>query len=163
VPVKGLSDPVEAYELTGADLARTRMQIVAARGLTRFVGRDTEMSTLHRALELMRQGHGQVVAVVGEPGIGKSRLFWEFTHSHHTLGSLILESASVSHGKATAYLPLADLLREYFQIERRDDARHAAEKLTGKVLMLDRALEPHLPALTALIERRTTWPKSVYL
>jgi class 3 adenylate cyclase/predicted ATPase len=151
-PVKGVAAPVEVYELTGAGLARTRMQIVAARGFTRFVGRDTEMSALDRALDLMRQGHGQVVAIVGEPGIGKSRLFWEFTHSHHTHGALVLECASVSHGKATAYLPLADLLREYFRIERRDDARHAAEKVTGRVLMLDRALEPQLPALMALVD-----------
>ena len=152
VPVKGLSEPVEVFEITGAGLARTRMQVVAARGFTRFVGRDTEMNALHRAIALMHQGHGQVVAVVGEPGIGKSRLFWEFTHSHHTHGSLILESASVSHGKATAYLPLADLLREYFRIDSRDDARRVAEKVTGRVLMLDRALEAHLPALMALLD-----------
>ncbi|MBI3455716.1 MAG: AAA family ATPase [Candidatus Rokubacteria bacterium] len=152
VAVKGLTEPVEAYELTGAGLARTRMQILAARGFTRFVGRDTEMDALRRAIDLVDRGHGQVVVVVGEPGVGKSRLFWEFTHSHRTHGSLVLESASVSHGKATAYLPLADLLREYFRIESRDDARRVAEKVTGKVLTLDRALEPHLPALMALLD-----------
>jgi class 3 adenylate cyclase/tetratricopeptide (TPR) repeat protein len=152
VPLKGLSAPVEAYELTGAGLARTRMQIVAARGFTRFVGRATESDALHRAIGLVHEGHGQVVAVVGEPGIGKSRLFWEFTHSHYTHDAMILESASVSHGKATAYLPLADLLREYFRVDGHDDARRAAEKITGKVLALERALEPHLPALLALLD-----------
>jgi class 3 adenylate cyclase/predicted ATPase len=152
VPVKGLSEPIQAYELIGAGLARTRMQVVAARGFTRFVGRDPEIASLQRAMELTRQNHGQVVAAVGEPGIGKSRLFWEFTHSHHTQGSLILESASVSHGKATAYLPLGDLLRDYFRIDNHDDARRIAEKITGKVLMLDRVLEPHVPALMALLD-----------
>ncbi len=150
--VKGLTEPIEAYELTGAGFARTRMQILAARGFTRFIGRDTEMDALGRALDLVDHGHGQVVAAVGEPGVGKSRLFWEFTHSHRTHGSLVLESASVSHGKATAYLPLADLLREYFRIESRDDARRVAERVTGKMLTLDRALEPHLPALMALLD-----------
>jgi class 3 adenylate cyclase/predicted ATPase len=152
VVIKGLSRSLEAYELTGAGLARTRMQILAARGFTRFVGRDVEMDAVRRAIDLVHRGHGQVVAVVGEPGVGKSRLFWEFTHSHRTDGALVLEGPSVSHGKATAYLPLADLLREYFRIESGDNARRMAEKVTGKVLTLDRALEPHLAALMALLD-----------
>jgi class 3 adenylate cyclase/predicted ATPase len=152
VGVKGLPEPVEAYELLGADLARTRMQILAARGFTRFIGRDPETDALRRAIDLVGRGHGQVVAVVGEPGVGKSRLFWEFTHSHRTHGWLVLESASVSHGKATAYLPLVNLLRDYFRIESGDDGRRVAEKVTGKVLTLDRALEPHLPAVRTLLD-----------
>ena len=83
-----MSDPVEVYEVTGAGVARTRLQAAAARGLTRFVGRDAETEQLRKALEQARAGHGQVVAVVGEPGVGKSRLFYEFTHSHRTEGWL---------------------------------------------------------------------------
>ena len=89
---------------------------------------------------------------MGEPGVGKSRLFWEFTHSHRTQGWLIVESSSVSYGKATAFLPLVDLLRTYFQIEARDEARKIREKVTGKLLSLDRALEPSLPALLWLLD-----------
>jgi hypothetical protein len=77
LPVKGLADPVEVYEVTGAGPARTRLQATARRGLTRFIGRDAEMELLRLALERAGSGHGQVVAVVGEPGVGKSRLFWE--------------------------------------------------------------------------------------
>ena len=102
VPVKGLREPVEVYELIGAGAARSRLQAAAARGLTRFVGRDAELEQLRRALERAGGGHGQVVALVGEPGVGKSRLVWEFTHSHRTQGWLVLESGSVSYGKATA-------------------------------------------------------------
>jgi len=80
VPVKGLSAPVEVFELVGAGPIRRRLQAAAARGLTRFVGRQTELEALHQALERASAGHGQVIAVVGEPGVGKSRLFWEFTH-----------------------------------------------------------------------------------
>ncbi len=80
---------------------RSRLQAAAARGLTTFVGRDAEMDTLFTALEQAKMGKGQVAAVVGEPGVGKSRLFWEFTHSHRTHGCLLLEAASVSYGKAT--------------------------------------------------------------
>src|SRR5262249_18732999 len=99
--VKGLPDPVEVYELSGAAAARTRLQASAARGLTRFVGRSAEMEQLVEALALARDGHGQVVAVVGEPGVGKSRLYWEFIHSHRTAGWLVLEASSISYGKAT--------------------------------------------------------------
>jgi class 3 adenylate cyclase len=152
VPVKGLPEPVEIYELLRAGLVRPRLQAAVARGLTHFVGRGTELEQLHQALARAAAGHGQIVAGVGEPGVGKSRLFYEFTRSHHTHGWLLLASNSVSYGKATAYLPVIDLLKGYFGIEPRDDARRLREKLTGKLLTLDRALEPLLPALLALLE-----------
>ena len=152
VTLKGIGQPVEVYELTGAGSARTRFQAVAARGLTRFVGRNAELAQMFSALERSHAGHGQVVALVGEPGVGKSRLVWEFTHSYRTPGWLVLESASVSYGKASAYRPVIDLLKSYFQIEDRDDARRMREKVTGKLLSLDEALKPHLVPLLALLD-----------
>jgi class 3 adenylate cyclase/tetratricopeptide (TPR) repeat protein len=152
VPVRGLAEPVEVYELKGVSGLRTRMQAAAARGLTRFVGRQAELEVLGQALKHAGAGHGQIVALVGEPGVGKSRLIWEFTHSHRTQGWLALESGSVSYGKATAYRPLIDLLKVYFRIEERDDARRLLEKITGKLLTLDKTLEPILPALLALLD-----------
>src|SRR5437867_643462 len=152
VPVKGLADAVEVYEVTGVGPARTRLQAGARRGLTRFVGRDAEVEQLRRAQKLAGEGHGQVAALVGEAGVGKSRLVYEFTHSHRLQGWLILESASVSYGKATSYLPVIDLLKGYFKIQDRDDLREIREKVTGKLLTLDRALEPTLPALLALLD-----------
>ena len=152
INVKGLSEPLESYEVTGAGVVRSRMEAAAARGLSRFVGRDAEMHTLHQALEKAGAGHGQIVAVVGEAGVGKSRLFYEFTRSHRTQGWLLLESGSAAYGKATQYLPIIDLIKSYCQIEARDDGRKICEKLTGKLLTLDRALEPTLPALLALLD-----------
>jgi class 3 adenylate cyclase len=152
VNVKGLSEAVEVYEITGAGPVRSRLQAAAARGLTRFVGRTAEFETLCQALERAGAGHGQVVALVGEPGVGKSRLFWEFTHSRRTVDWLILESGSVSYGKATAYLPVIDLLKAYFNIEDRDDVRKIREKVTGKLLTLDKSLEPTLPAFLTLLD-----------
>ncbi len=152
VNVKGLTEPVEVYEVTGVGATRSRLQAAAARGFTRFVGRDTELETLRRALDKAGSGHGQVVALVGEPGVGKSRLFWEFAHSRRTVDWLILESGSVSYGKATAYLPVIDLLKAYFAIEDRDDVRKIREKVTGKLLTLDKSLEPTLPAFLALLD-----------
>ncbi len=151
VPVKGLAEAVEVYEVTGAGPARTRLQASAVRGLTRFVGRDAEVECLRQALDQASQGHGQVVALVGEPGVGKSRLFYEFTRSHRTRDWLVLESGSVSYGKATPYLPLIDLLKSYFKIDARDDTRAVRAKVTGNVLTLDEALkEAVTPALWLL-------------
>jgi class 3 adenylate cyclase/predicted ATPase len=152
VNVKGLNEPVEVYEVTGAGPVRSRLQAATARGLTRFVGRTTEFETLCQALERAGAGRGQVVALVGEPGVGKSRLFWEFTHSRRTVDWLILESGSVSYGKATAYLPVIDLLKAYFAIEDRDDVRKIREKVTGKLLTLDKSLEATLPAFLTLLD-----------
>jgi class 3 adenylate cyclase/tetratricopeptide (TPR) repeat protein len=152
VNVKGLSEPVEVYEVAGAGLVRSRMEAAAARGLSRFVGRDAEIRALQQALEKAGAGHGQVVAIVGEPGVGKSRLFYEFTRSHRTQGWMILESSSASYGKATPYLPVIDLIKSYCQIEARDGGRKTREKLTGKLLTLDRVLEPSLPAFLALLD-----------
>jgi len=152
IPVKGMSDPVEVFELIGASSARTRLQAAAGRGYTRFVGRDAETEQLRKALEQARLGHGQVVAVMGEPGVGKSRLFHEFIHSHRIEGWLILESGSVSYGKATPYLPLIELLKAYFKIHDRDNQREIREKLTGKLLTLDESLKPTLPAFLALLD-----------
>ena len=107
VPVKGLDAPVEVYELVGAGPARSRLQAAAARGLTRFVGREGELDQLRQALERAGSGHGQIVAIVGEPGVGKSRLVWEVTHSHRVHGWLVLQAGSVSYGKATS-VPAGD-------------------------------------------------------
>src|SRR5499433_1812588 len=136
VRVKGLADAVEVFEVTGAGPARTRFQVAARRGLTRFVGRDTELDQLRRAQRLAGTGHGQIAAIVGEAGVGKSRLIYEFTHSHRLQNWLVLESASVSYGRATSYLPVIELLKGYFKIQDRDDLREMCEKVTGKLLTL---------------------------
>src|SRR2546430_5445460 len=152
MPVKGLAAPVDVCELVGASGIRRRLQATAARGLTRFVGRDTEFAALVQALERAGAGHGQVVAAVGEAGVGKSRLVYEFLHAHHTQGWLRLESSSVSYGKATAYLPVCDLLKAYCHIEDRDDLRTVRAKITGQILTLDDALQDTVPAVLALFE-----------
>jgi class 3 adenylate cyclase/tetratricopeptide (TPR) repeat protein len=150
--IKGLTEPVEVFELTGASAVRSRLQAAAARGLTRFVGRDPEMEQLRRALALAAEGHGQLVAVIGEPGVGKSRLVYEFTHSHRTQDWLIVEANSVFYGKATSYLPVIDLLKGYFKVTDRDTHREIREKVTGKLLTLDEGLRPILSPVLALLD-----------
>jgi predicted ATPase/class 3 adenylate cyclase len=151
-PVKGLPDPVEVFELVRARAVRRRLQASAARGLTRFVGRQQELAALQQALERAGAGHGQVVAVIGEAGVGKSRLVYEFVHSHHTQGWSVLESASVSYGKATPYFPVIDLLKRYAHIDDHDDTRTIRAKMTGQVLTLDETLQDVIPALLSLLD-----------
>jgi len=150
--VKGLVGPIEVYEMLGASTVRSPFAAATTRGLTKFVGRKDEMEQLSQALDHAKAGHGQVVAVVGEPGVGKSRLYYEFGHSHRVQDCLVIESVSVSYGKATAYLPVIELLRNYFRIEGPDDARVVREKVTGRLLSPDRTLEPFLTALLWLLD-----------
>jgi class 3 adenylate cyclase len=150
--VKGLEAPVEVYELVGASGVRRRLQVAALRGLTRFVGRDLELTALVQALERAKAGHGQVVAVVGEAGVGKSRLVYECIHTHRLQGWRVLEAASLSYGKATPYLPLIDLLKRYAHIEDADEPRTIQAKVTGQVLTLDETLQETIPALLWLLD-----------
>jgi class 3 adenylate cyclase len=148
--VKGVSEPVSVFEVTGLGPLRTRLQRAAAHGYTRFVGREREMDTMKHAAELAKTEHGQIVAAVAEAGVGKSRLFHEF-RARNQSGWMVLEAISFSHGRATAYLPLIELLHDYFGIELNDEARRRREKVAGRVAMLDPSLEDALPYLFALL------------
>ncbi|MGO9450300.1 MAG: adenylate/guanylate cyclase domain-containing protein [Candidatus Binataceae bacterium] len=148
--VKGASEPIEVYEVTGLGPLRTRLHRSASRGLSKFVGRTAEIDQMKRVAELARAGHGQIIAAMAEAGVGKSRLFYEFKLISQS-GWLVLEAFSVSHGKASAYHPVIDLLKNYFRITDSDDDRARREKITGRVLALDRALEETMPYLFALM------------
>jgi class 3 adenylate cyclase/tetratricopeptide (TPR) repeat protein len=148
--VKGVSEQVNVYEVTGLGPLRTRLQRAAARGYTKFVGREREMETLQHAGEQAKAGRGQIVAVVAEPGVGKSRLFHEFKAKNQSRW-MVLEAFSVSHGKASAYLPVLDMLHSYFDIRSEDDARKRREKVAGKITVLEGSLEDTLPYLFALL------------
>jgi class 3 adenylate cyclase/tetratricopeptide (TPR) repeat protein/ribosomal protein L40E len=148
--VKGVSEPVNVYEVTGLGPLRTRLQRSAGRGLSKFVGRQAEMDSLKRASEQAKAGRGQIVAAMAEAGVGKSRLLFEFKAKNQS-GWMVLETFSVSHGKASAFFPVIDLLHNYFKIEGEDDQRGRRAKVTGNVLTLDRALEDTLPYLFALL------------
>jgi class 3 adenylate cyclase/tetratricopeptide (TPR) repeat protein len=152
VNLKGRSAPLEVYELVGGGMARSRFQVLADRGLAKFVGRSAEVERLATAFESSVAGHGQTVAIVGEAGVGKSRLLWQFTHSRRTDNCLTLEAASTSYGEAMSYLPVIQLLRGYFQIEGREESRRIREKVVGKLLSLDGGLESSLPPLLALLD-----------
>jgi class 3 adenylate cyclase/tetratricopeptide (TPR) repeat protein len=152
VPVKGLETPVDVYEMVGTGPLRSRLHVAATRGLTPLVGRDGELGLLRQALERAAAGRGQIIALVGEAGVGKSRLVWEVTHSHQTHGWLILESGSVSYGKATPYLPVINFLKRYFKIQDRDDHDEVRVKVSSKLRGFDEPLTATSPALLSLID-----------
>lgn len=148
--VKGVREPLAVYEVLGLGALRTRLQVAAHRGLAKFVGRQAELERLQHAFASAREGRGQIIGVVGEAGVGKSRLFHEFK-GRSQQSCMVLETFSVSHGKAFPYLPLVDLLRNYFQITIHDDERLCREKVAGRLMILDRALEEHLPYVLYLL------------
>ena len=152
VPIKGIVDPLEVHELTGIGPAHTRLQAGARRGLTPFVSREAELEQLRKAQRQVADGRGQVVAVVAEPGVGKSRLVLELTHSTSTDGWLVLECGGVSYGRAMSYLPVINLLRGYFEIREQDAVELVRDKVTTKLLALDSALGPALPALLSVLD-----------
>lgn len=149
--IKGRSEPLPVYEVIGAGPLRTRLQVSAQRGLTRFVGRQHELAQLQNALQQAKSGHGQIIGIRGEPGVGKSRLLHEFKRlcSHECV---VLEAAAVSHGTNVPYLPVITLLKAYVELQPHDDARTRRARLIGKVLSLDRDLEDTLPYLSALLD-----------
>jgi class 3 adenylate cyclase/predicted ATPase len=152
LPIQALAASVEVCALLGTSGMRRRLQTARARGLTCFVGRQTELGILQEALAQAAVGHGQVVAVVGEAGVGKSRLVDECVAAAGPQGWMVLDSAAVSYGQATPYGPVIDLLQRYCAINDRDDPQTVRAKVTGQVLALHATLQDILPALLALLE-----------
>ena len=152
VQVKGLSRPVEAFEITGATAARTRFHAAALRGLTPFVGRQTEIEIFHRLAEQVASGKGQILSMVGEAGMGKSRIVHEFAHRFLPPGWLIVETTSVSYGKATPYFPVIEMLRNYFAITRSEAIPSIQEKVVDRVLELDPTLVDVIAPTLALLD-----------
>jgi class 3 adenylate cyclase/tetratricopeptide (TPR) repeat protein len=151
VQAKGVSRPVDAYELLGATSARKRLHAAVSRGLTPFVGRKTEIEIFQRLIEQTAAGRGQVLSMVGEAGMGKSRLVHEFVHYHVPSGWLVLEGTSVSYGKATVYFPIIELLRRYFAISEAEETESIQAKVIDYVLKLDEMLKDAIPPILALL------------
>jgi class 3 adenylate cyclase/tetratricopeptide (TPR) repeat protein len=143
--VKGISEPLPAFELTEAGRLRSRLERSRARGFTRFVGRDRETASLESALAQAGEGRGQVVGVVGEAGVGKSRLCLEFVEGCRAHGIAVYEAHCPAHGKSVSFLPLLELLRAYFGIAERDSAAEARRKIAGTLLLLGESLRELLP------------------
>jgi class 3 adenylate cyclase/tetratricopeptide (TPR) repeat protein len=148
--LKGKTEPIQAWDVISARVARTRLEVEAERGLTPFVGRERELRLLSDCFEKAKAGHGQVVFLVGEPGIGKSRLLLEF---RRRLGDQTTwsEGRTMSFGRAMAFHPLIDLLRRNFRIEDGDTEAVMVAKIEKGVLRLGEDLRTVIPYLRYLL------------
>ena len=145
--VKGVSEPLRLYALEGAGRLHTRFEAARARGLSRFVGRERELALLEEALAEATAGRGQVVGIVAEPGVGKSRLCWEFVARCRSRGVLVYEAHGLPHGKAIPLLPWLELLRNAFGLAEQDGAEAARDKIAGRMLRLDPGLAEAVPLM----------------
>jgi class 3 adenylate cyclase/tetratricopeptide (TPR) repeat protein len=145
--VRGATEPVHVHELEGAGAMRTRLDRSKARGFSRFVGRADEMATLEASLEKAMGRRGQVVGVVAEAGVGKSRLCWEFAERCRARGVPVYESHAVAHGKSIPFLPVMELLRNVYGVTEHDRPQTAREKITGRLLLLDEEFRDSLPLI----------------
>ncbi len=145
--VRGVSNPVPIFELAGVGDLHTRFDHSRARGLSRFVGRNSELTALDEALELARRGQGQVVGIVGDPGVGKSRLCHEFTESSRARGIRVTQAQGVPHGKTIPLLAWMQLLRGYFGVAETDSPEASRDKIAGRLLQLDPEMRSTLPTV----------------
>jgi class 3 adenylate cyclase/tetratricopeptide (TPR) repeat protein len=145
--VKGVPEPLRVYELQGVGQFRTRLDISRTRGFSRFVGRAEEMQVLESALARAQEGSPQIIGIVGEAGLGKSRLCAEFLERCRTSGLMTYEATGVAHGKAIPFLPILQLCRGFFGITEQDSDTTARERIAGRLLLLDESLRESLPLM----------------
>jgi hypothetical protein len=158
--LKGFSNAVQAFELTGVTTARTRLQAQAARGLSNFVGRQDEIDLFRRLTAEAGSGKGRVLALVGEAGMGKSRLVREFMQLCLPSDWKVVQAFSVSYGKATPFFPVIELLRSYFAVAAGEDSQSARSKVLQRLLALDPSHSAAAPPILALLDALPQSPAS---
>jgi class 3 adenylate cyclase/tetratricopeptide (TPR) repeat protein len=160
VNVKGLTDPIDVFEVVGALASSTRAEL-PARALTPLVGRQAELGQLTAALDVVRQGPGQLVAVTGEAGIGKTRIVQEFLRICRAGGCLAFDAAAQPFTHATGYRTGLDVIRSYFGIDRADSPQSIRDKVGTAMPAVALELADHVPAvlwqLGALEEGHPFW------
>ncbi len=145
--IKGASRPVGVFELAGVGAARSRLDLARERGFSRFVGRSAEMGLLMEALERAQGGDGGSVALVAEPGVGKSRLSHEFVQRCRDEGAEVFEAQAQAHGTAVPFMPVLQMLRSFFGIGEGEPDQTAREKIAGRALLIDPGFNEDLPLL----------------
>ena len=151
VRVKGKKQPQKAYKLLKVGQIGSRIEAASAKGLTRFVGRKNSMAALMQAYAKAQSGFGQVVGILGDAGVGKSRLLMEFRNRLHQEKITYLEGHCLHYGDSMSYLPVLDILRDYFQIKDEEREIIINKKIMHKIARLDERLKSNLPAIRDLL------------
>jgi len=149
--VKGKEEPQVGYELFGTGAAASRLEAAASRGLTRFVGRQASMTALLETYEKVKSGKGQVVGIVGEAGVGKSRLLFEFRHGLSREQSSYLEGRCIHFGSAVPYLPIIDILKSFFEVREGESEIDFKKRIKEEITRLDEKLQWVLPMIQDLL------------
>ena len=150
--VKGIRDPISVHEIVGSTPARSRWEARAARQLSEFVNRETEFAAIARAANGARAGHGQLVALVGDAGMGKSRLAHELVRSMLSADWNVLKTGATPLGSNTALLPFSRMFRDWLDVEDHDSRAEIAAKVDRRLAALDPALSSHVPAVEAILD-----------
>lgn len=153
--VKGKSQPVNAYSVTGTTGRKVRFDLSLERGLTRFVGRENELGLIRDSLEKVKQGRGQILCIIGEAGLGKSRLVHEFKTTLRDEGVSYLEANCISYGTSFSFLPIIEILKSSFEIDDRDDDDLIKAKVESIIERTDAKLRDMVPLILDLISSKT--------
>ena len=151
IAIKGLVDPVEVLELVAVRSNRTGLAGKPTVGLTPLISRREELNALSQALGRVQRGHGQLWALVGEPGIGKSRVVWELIHSPWTDGWRVLTASGLSYGRGTIYLSVIGLIKGCFGIQDQDDTNSIRDKMLARTSRLQSTLGAVVSPLLAML------------
>ncbi len=161
--VKGKTQPLIPYRVVGESAVLTRFEAAEKKGFTTYTGRDQELATLHACLKKAVQGEGQFVTVVGEAGVGKSRLLYEFRHSLDREKITVLQGRCKAYGSDTPYLPFLDALRRGLHLREEDSPAELLEKAVTNIKAIDRSLEQYIPIYLHLLSIRSDYPLPAHL
>ncbi len=149
--VKGKSQPVKACKVIGKTDRKVRFDLSLKRGLTKFVGREKELGLIKDSFENVKKGHGQILCIIGEAGLGKSRLVHEFKTTLRDDDVSYLEGNCISYGKSFSYLPMIEILKNSFDIDDRDDDDLIKAKVEIAVNRIDGKLTDTIPLILDLL------------
>jgi len=151
IKVKGKEKPIETYQVLGLGPAKSRLEAAKARGLAKFIGRRKELEKLIECFGRVKAGHGQVVGIVGDAGIGKSRLVLEFRKSIEKEDLTFLEGQCLTSEQSTPYLSFINIIKEYFEVEEGDRPFVVRKKISSKVAAFDKVLMETIPFLCDML------------
>ncbi len=153
--VKGKVEPQEVFELIAPSEVETRFEASVAKGLNRFVGRKKSMAALMESFKRVQSGSGQLVGIVGEAGVGKTRLMLEFKNRLTPGSYTYLQGQCLHYGDSIIYLPIQDIIKSYFEIKEGDREFIIRKRIKEKVLGLDEKLEYTIPPFQELLSLKT--------
>ncbi len=155
--LKGILTPIQVYHVLEESGIRSRFEVAVTKGLTPLVGREREVELIKDSLEKVKEGRGQVVCIVGEAGVGKSRLVYEFKSMIGGERVTYLEGHCISYGKSFSFLPIVEILKNNFAVDDRDDDEVIKAKVETAINRIDGKLKDTIPLILDLLSIKTDY------